>query len=271
MSDAFLFSLILEKPFAMQVSIIQAPLHWENPEANREYFTKKIHKISHETHLVVLPEMFTTGFTMNPVQVAETMDGPTVSWMKDVAMKRNFALTGSVIIREGANYYNRLLFVFPSGELEFYDKRHLFSLAGEQQKYTKGSNRKIVDYYGWRICLFVCYDLRFPVFSRFNDDYDLLVYVANWPEPRINAWDALLKARAIENMAYVIGVNRTGTDENHNSYPGHSQVIDYLGHHQVQPSSEETTFTALLDKQALLQTRAKFGFLEDRDAFILTE
>nr|WP_294933700.1 amidohydrolase [uncultured Flavobacterium sp.] len=255
----------------MQVSVIQAPLFWENPEANREYFTAKIQEISWETHLVILPEMFTTGFTMNPKEVAETMEGATVHWMKTTAIKRNFAIMGSAVIREGDNYYNRLLFVFPTGEVEYYDKRHLFSLAGEHQVYTKGAERKIIDYYGWRICMFICYDLRFPVFARFKADYDLLVYVANWPQPRINAWDTLLKARAIENMSYVIGVNRVGEDANQHKYTGHSQVVDYLGNYLAAPTEEETIFTVQLDKELMLESRSKFGFLGDRDEFTLTE
>lgn len=255
----------------MEVSVIQAPLFWEDPEANRNYFTAKIQEISWETHLVVLPEMFTTGFTMQPQDVAETMDGETVKWMKATAMRRNFAIMGSAVIRDGNDYCNRLLFVYPTGELEYYDKRHLFSLAGEHKVYKKGADRKIINYYGWRICMFICYDLRFPVFSRFREDYDLLIYVANWPQPRINAWDALLKARAIENMTYVIGVNRIGEDGNNHQYPGHSQVVDFLGNYMAGPSQEEAIMTVKLNKDQMLESRSKFGFLGDRDAFTLTE
>ncbi len=255
----------------MQISIIQAPLFWENPEANRNYFTEKLQEVPSDTLLVVLPEMFTSGFTMNPQNVAETMEGPTVHWMKTIAKDRNFAITGSVVIREEERYYNRSLFVFPTGEVEFYDKRHGFSLAGEDKVYTKGTGKKIIGYLGWNICLLICYDLRFPVFSRFNDDYDVLIYVANWPQPRINAWDALLKARAIENMSYVVGVNRIGEDENQNQYPGHSQVFDFFGNHLVQPSGKEGILTVQLDKETMLANRNKFGFLRDRDGFILTE
>lgn len=255
----------------MQVSVIQAPLFWENPEANRAYFSSKIKDISWETHLVILPEMFTTGFTMQPQLVAESMDGPTVSWMKKTAMKGNFAIMGSVVIQEADNFFNRLLFVSPTGEVEFYDKRHLFSLAGEHKVYTQGAERKIINYYGWRICMFICYDLRFPVFSRFKADYDLLIYVANWPQPRITAWDALLKARAIENMSYVIGVNRIGQDANQHNYIGHSQVVDFLGNYLAVPTEDEAVFTVQLDKEEMLESRNKFGFLGDRDEFILTK
>lgn len=255
----------------MQISIIQAPLSWENPEANRNYFTKKLQEVPSGTLLVVLPEMFTSGFTMNPENVSETMDGATIHWMKAIAKERNFAITGSVVIREEEKYYNRSLFVFPTGEVEFYDKRHRFSLAGEDKVYTRGTNRKIINYLGWNICLLICYDLRFPVFSRFNDDYDVLIYVANWPQPRINAWDALLKARAIENMSYVVGVNRIGEDENQNHYPGHSQVLDFLGNPIIAPFGEETIATVQLDKETMVANRNKFGFLRDRDIFTLTE
>lgn len=269
--DAFLFLVILTKSYIMQISIIQAPLFWENPEVNRNYFAAKIQNIPEETLLVVLPEMFTSGFTMNPHEVAEDMNGATVSWMKTTAMNRNIAIMGSVVIREEDNYYNRLLFVFPTGEVEHYDKRHLFSLAGEHKVYTKGNEKKIIKYLGWKICPMICYDLRFPVFSRFNDDYDLLIYVANWPQARIHAWDTLLKARAIENMSYVIGVNRIGEDENDNSYPGHSQILDYMGNYMAEPSEKEMVFSIRLDKELMLANRNKFGFLRDRDTFTLTE
>lgn len=254
----------------MQISLIQAPLSWENPEANRNYFSQKLQEVPLDTLLVVLPEMFTSGFTMHPENVAETMEGETVNWLRTIAKARNFAITGSMVIREGDKYFNRLLFVFPTGEVEFYDKRHRFSLAGEDKVYTRGNDKKIISYLGWKICPLICYDLRFPVFSRFNDDYDLLIYVANWPQPRIYAWDALLKARAIENMSYVVGVNRIGEDVNNNSYPGHSQVLDYLGNYTIKPSSDETIATVHLDKETMLANRNKFGFLRDRDTFTLS-
>lgn len=255
----------------MQISFIQAPLSWENPEENRNYFAQVIQDVPEDTVLLVLPEMFTSGFTMNPQNVSETMDGTTIQWMKAIAKEHKFAITGSVVIREDGKYFNRLLFVFPNGEVEFYDKRHLFSLAGEDKVFSPGKDKKIINYLGWNICLLICYDLRFPVFSRFNDDYDLLIYVANWPQPRINAWDALLKARAIENMSYVVGVNRIGQDENKNNYSGHSQVLDYLGNYMIEPSGQEMIFTVILDKEQMVASRNKFGFLRDRDGFTLTE
>ena len=213
----------------MKVALIQSSLFWENPIANRNHFGEKINAIFEEVDLIVLPEMFATGFTMNPEIVSETMEGETIQWMQSFAKAKNSAITGSIVIKENDNFYNRLVFVFPSGEIEFYDKRHLFTLAGEDKIYTAGHNKLIVEYKGWKICPLICYDLRFPVFSRNTENYDLLIYVANWPKTRINAWDALLKARAIENMSYTIGVNRIGEDDNGFHYNGHSQVVDFFG------------------------------------------
>ena len=246
--------------------MLQSSLVWENPKLNQQRLQEKIIE-SADADLIVLPEMFTTGFTMNPKNIAETMQGETVLWMKHLAKSKSTALTGSLVIEENGKYYNRLLFVFPSGDIKHYDKRHLFTLAGEDKIFTPGNEKLIVDYKGWKICLLVCYDLRFPVFSRNTEDYDVLIYVANWPESRIFAWDSLLKARAIENMSYVIGVNRVGEDANENRYNGHSQVIDCLGNYIIAPSEEENVFSAELDKKALLETRQKFGFLNDRDSF----
>ncbi|MET0759903.1 MAG: amidohydrolase [Flavobacterium sp.] len=251
----------------MKIALIQASLIWENPQANRAYFSEKINAIQEKLDLIVLPEMFTTGFTMNPISVAETMQGETISWLKTLTKSKNIAITGSLIIKENNQFYNRLVFIFPSGELQYYDKRHLFTLAGEDKTYTKGTDKLIVDYLGWKICPLICYDLRFPVFARNMEDYDLLIYVANWPEPRINAWDALLKARAIENMSYVIGLNRIGEDQNKHNYPGHSQALDCLGNYLIAPNEQEDVFITFLDKQKMLETREKFGFLNDRDLF----
>ena len=253
----------------MKTALIQASLIWENLQANRTYFSEKINAIQEKVDLIVLPEMFTTGFTMNPNEIAETMQGETISLLKTLAKSKNIAITGSLIIKENNKFYNRLVFVFPSGEIQQYDKRHLFTLAGEDKTYTKGSDKLIVDYLGWKICPLICYDLRFPVFARNTEDYDLLIYVANWPEPRINAWDALLKPRAIENMSYVIGVNRIGEDQNKHNYPGHSQVLDCLGNYLIAPNEQEDVFITVLDKQKMLETRQKFGFLNDRDSFTI--
>jgi omega-amidase len=254
----------------MKVALIQSALVWENPEANRTYFEEEINSITEEVNLIVLPEMFTTGFTMNPSAVAETMEGKTVVWMQSLAKAKNTAITGSIVIEENSNFYNRMLFVFPSGKIEHYDKRHLFTLAGEDKVYSKGSQKLIVDYLGWKICPFVCYDLRFPVFSRNIENYDLLIYVASWPNTRIKAWDSLLAARAIENMSYTIGVNRTGEDKNGFAYVGHSQAVDFLGEYILEPQELEGIFFVELNKEKMMQTRSKLDFLSDRDAFEIT-
>jgi len=253
----------------MNICLIQAPLSWENPEANRNYFEQKINGLGFKSDLVILPEMFTSGFTMDPESVAETMNGETIQWLQSLASMYQLAITGSLVIEEKGNYFNRMVFVFPNGDLASYDKRHLFTLAGENLVYNSGNSKTIVTYKGWKICLQICYDLRFPVFVRNVESYDLLIYVANWPKPRINAWDILLKARAVENLCYVVGVNRIGEDGNQHVYVGHSQVIDELGNFIVEPSENEEIFTALLDKNKMLETRTKLNFLNDRDLFKL--
>jgi predicted amidohydrolase len=264
----FVFCIFIKKE-KMIVSLIQAPLVWENPFENRLYFEQKIKAISQQTDLIVLPEMFTSGFTMNPKYVAETMQGETISWLIELAKAKNAAITGSLVIQEGEHFFNRMVFVFPSGKLEYYDKRHLFTLAGEEKVYQPGKEKKIIDYYDWKICLQVCYDLRFPVFARNTEEYDLLIYVANWPKVRINAWDILLRARAVENLTYVIGLNRIGLDGNEHEYVGHSQVIDELGNYLLEPQRNEHVFHVELDKEKMLETRKKLNFLNDRDDFLL--
>lgn len=251
----------------MKIALIQTPLFWENPNKNRGYLNEKINSISQYVDLIVLPEMFTSGFTMNPKNVAETMQGETISWLKELAKSKNCAITGSLVIEENEHYFNRLVFVFPSGEIQTYDKRHLFTLAGEDKVYTSGKEKLIVDYKGFKICPLICYDLRFPVFSRNVEDYDVLIYVANWPKPRVNAWDILLKARAVENMSYVIGVNRVGLDDNNLEYVGHSQAIDFLGNFIQEPQETEEIFIVELNKEKLLETRSKLAFLNDKDQF----
>lgn len=254
----------------LKVAIIQADLVWHNAAENRANFTKKINQITEEVDLIILPEMFTTGFSMQPKNISETMDGETVQWMKHLAVSKNIAITGSVIIEENTKYYNRLLFVHPSGKIEYYNKRHLFSFAGEEKVYKAGEEKIIVEFKGWKICPQICYDLRFPVFARNTEDYDVLFYVANWPKQRIEAWDTLLKARAIENMSYVIGVNRVGNDTNKLIYNGHSAVYDCLGNiiANTTPFKEETIIINL-DKKEMLTTREKLNFLTDKDSFTL--
>jgi omega-amidase len=253
----------------MKIALIQSSLFWENPIANRNHFEEKINCIAENIDLIILPEMFTTGFTMKPEIVAETMQGETVLWLQSLAKAKNSAITGSLVIKENDNFYNRLLFVFPTGEIQFYNKRHLFTLAGEEKVYTAGAEKLIIEYKGWRICPLICYDLRFPVFARNVEEYDLLIYVANWPETRIQAWDALLKARAIENMSYTVGVNRIGKDNNKFEYNGHSQVVDCIGNYILEPVEANAVFIVELNKAEQILVRKKFNFLNDKDSFVL--
>ncbi len=212
------------------ISLIQTSLHWEDVEKNLQMFTVKLGSEElKNTDLIILPEMFNTGFTMNPALFAEEMNGQTVNWMQKMAKEKNAVITGSLIIKDGLKYYNRLIWMQPDGELHYYDKRHLFRMANEQEHFSAGMERVIFNIHGWRICPMICYDLRFPVWSRNRNDYDLLFYIANWPEKRNNAWSSLLVARAIENLCYVAGVNRVGNDGNEILYSGNSALIDYKG------------------------------------------
>ncbi|MCK0188706.1 amidohydrolase [Arenibacter sp. F20364] len=252
----------------LKVAIIQSSLVWENPEKNREIFSNKLDSISSDVDLVILPEMFTTAFTMTPGNIAMEEGDKTVKWMQKEAKGKDMALTGSMVYFSDGHYYNRLWFVEPNGKSTFYDKRHTFTLAGEDKVYNRGKERIMIDFKGFRICPLICYDLRFPVWARNTENYDVLIYVANWPQPRISAWDALLKARSIENMAYVIGVNRTGKDINGHNYPGHSTINDALGNSLVF-SREETILYATLNKKHISEARDKLKFLDDRDHFSL--
>ncbi|MCG8733294.1 nitrilase family protein [Tenacibaculum finnmarkense] len=259
----------------LKTVLVQSDIVWENPTENRKLFEEKINKISSDIDLIILPEMFTTGFSMKANHLAETMTGDTVNWMKRLSKEKNCAITGSIIIKEKAFnseekelYYNRLLFVHPSGKVDFYDKKHLFTLAGEQKIFTAGTKKSIVNYKGWKICLLICYDLRFPAWARNTDNYDVLLYVASWPSSRIDAWDTLLKARAIENMSYTIGVNRVGTDANGHQYNGNSVGYDMLGNCiDKNNNGEEISLSITLDKEKQTEIRSKFGFLNDKDAF----
>lgn len=254
----------------LHLALVQTALFWENPDENLVSLSQKIASLPGHVQLVVLPEMFSSGFTMNPGAVAEPMNGKTVTWMRETAQNKHIALVGSLVIEENNRYYNRLIFAHPSGKIEQYDKRHLFTLAGEDKVYSPGGKRLIIAYEGWRICPLVCYDLRFPVWSRNTENYDLLIYVANWPKPRIDAWNGLLKARAIENMCYTTGVNRVGTDANQHEYSGHSAVYDALGRVVVAPQiDEEKIILTVLDKKPLQAIRGKLKFLDDQDAFTL--
>ena len=255
----------------LHITLMQTHLHWENPEANRTMLHEKIMSISEKTDLIVLPEMFTSGFSMNAETLAEETNGVTVQWMKEISAKKNCAITGSLIVKENEHYYNRLYFITEKGTVETYDKKHTFTLAGEHKTYTAGLHKTIIDYMGWRICPLICYDLRFPVWARNIEDYDLLLYTANWPKKRIAAWDALLKARAIENMSYCIGINRVGLDGNGHEYVGHSAAYDVLGAQISTPDFErEFIETIAISKEHIVKNRAQLQFLNDKDSFTLT-
>jgi omega-amidase len=265
------------------VSLVQTALYWENKKENLRMLEEKIYAIKEKTELVILPEMFSTGFSMKPSQLAERMDGETLEWMKQISREKKIILTGSLIIEENGNYYNRLIWMLPNGSYGCYDKRHRFAFAGEDKEYSAGDKRLIASVKGWKINLQVCYDLRFPVWARqqpgdvstteneetstANLEYDLLIYVANWPEKRNLAWKTLLQARAIENQSYVIGVNRVGKDGNDIYHSGDSMIIDPLGEISYHRADKEEVFTCSLEKEKLRQVRAKFPFWKDADHF----
>lgn len=253
----------------LDIALIQSHLAWENPVQNRASFAQKISSISQSVDLIILPEMFTTGFTMNAPEVAEKMGEDTLKWLQEMAETKNCAIVGSLIIEEKGNYYNRLIFMHPEGTYETYDKHQLFTLAKEQKVFTAGQKDVIIEYKGWKIKALICYDLRFPVWARNTSGYDILLYVASWPKLRINAWDTLLKARAIENMCYCVGVNRIGLDGKGYEYNGHSAVYDVLGNSVIEgyPIEKETILYATLDKLHIQKTREKLPFLEDKDNF----
>lgn len=252
----------------LDIALIQTPLFWEDPEKNRKLISRKMETISKNTDVIVLPEMFTTGFTMTPGNIDPEEGEKTIFWMQEKAKEHNAAVVGSIVFYEDERYFNRLFFVEPDGKVSQYDKRHTFTLAGEDKVYQAGTEKLIVDFKGFKICPLICYDLRFPVWARNTADYDVLIYVANWPTPRIVAWDTLLKARAIENMAYCIGVNRVGQDETGHDYPGHSAIYDTIGERLAFSQIEEIIY-ATLTEDHIIDTRKKLRFLGDRDGFIL--
>jgi len=265
----------------LSITTIQSILHWEDKAANLAMFEQKINGIKEKTEIVVLPEMFSTGFSMNPKALAEPMDGESVSWMKRIAAEKKIVLTGSLIIEEEGRYFNRLLWVLPNGQLGYYDKRHLFAYAGEDQHYQPGRKRLIASVKGWKINLLVCYDLRFPVWSRQapmpppeeakedEAEYDVLIYVANWPDRRNHAWKTLLQARSIENQCYVVGVNRVGKDGHDHNYSGDTMVVDAMGEVLYTKANEEDIHTIVLDQDKLEAVRSKLPFLRDADDFTI--
>jgi len=254
----------------LNITLIQSQLHWENIPANLAMFEEKIWRINQPTDLIVLPEMFNTGFTMNTPVVAEPMNLHTLKWMKGQASQTGAVVTGSYVVKEKEQYFNRLIWMRPDGSYETYDKRHLFRMAQEHETFSGGTRRLVTEWKGWRICPLICYDLRFPVWSRnVNSEYDLLIYVANWPQARRQAWNTLLPARAIENLAYTVGVNRVGTDGKGHPYSGDSGVYNYKGDQLLNLGSEEENQTLALNLEELQAFRAAFPAFMDADAFEL--
>lgn len=252
----------------LRILIIQPDIIWKNATGNLRQYDDMIGSYQKPVDLVLLPEMFTTGFLSAPEDIPQSMQEETISWMKNIAVLHHCSIAGSLIMHENNQFYNRLICVHPSAEISFYDKRHLFRMAGEEKHYAQGLKRTISMVKGWRICWQICYDLRFPVWSRNRNDYDVLVYVANWPAQRSDVWNVLLKARAIENQSYVIGVNRTGKDGNDITYIGESSVIDPKGHpiHNISTGKGEL-ISAELSYSSLLDFRNKFPVWRDRDNF----
>jgi omega-amidase len=294
---SFLFCIAMS---TLTITTIQADLRWEDKAANLRRFEEKILGMAEPTEIVILPEMFSTGFSMKPQALAEKMDGPTIAWMKTIAAEKRIILTGSIIIEEGGHYFNRLIWMLPNGQYGYYDKRHRFAYAGENEQYTAGRKRLIASVKGWKVLLLVCYDLRFPVWSRQGSgapgagltgghralpidapggaptpapgedpglEYDLILYVANWPERRSLAWKTLLQARAIENQSFVVGVNRVGMDGNNIYHSGDSMIIDPLGEVLSLISNKETIFTHTLLKERLDEVRGRYPFWRDADHF----
>lgn len=251
----------------LNVTLIQTELAWENIDANLAMFGEKIDGINEKTHLIVLPEMFSTGFSMNASNLAETMSGDSVNWIVGKSRQKNMDIVGSAIIEESGKYFNRLLWAKPDGKLFIYDKRHLFRMAGEDKIYKAGDKNITIELNGWKIRPFICYDLRFPAWTRnLQQQYDVAIFIANWPEKRAAHWNALLIARAIENQAYVIGVNRVGKDGNGYPHSGDSCVIDPLGNILFQQSHEPCIHTAMLSYSVLRDYRESFPAWMDADA-----
>jgi len=256
----------------LKVTVFQGYLFWENIDKNLQNITARLSAIRQKTNLVILPEMFSTGFSMNAEKLAEPMDGKTMEWMHDTAKQYECVITGSIIIKENKKYYNRLVWMRPDGSHEYYDKRHLFALGQEHETYTPGNRRLIVELNGWNICPMICYDLRFPVWLRnAKSEYDLLLIIANWPERRIAHWRTLIAARAIENQAYVIGVNRVGHDGNEVYHSGDSTCIDPNGNVVYCKRDEEDLYTLSIIADEVKKTRLALPFLKDADEFNMCE
>lgn len=261
----------------LKISLIQTDIHWHSIDANLAMLEEKIWQIGEETDLIVLPEMFNTGFTNSAKELAEPMNSKTFRWMKQQAMQMQAVVIGSFIVKEKSQFFNRLLWMEPNGAFDFYDKKHLFRMSKEHEVFSSGKEKLIKSWKGWRICPLICYDLRFPVWSRNYPDskgellYDLLIYVANWPAARSEAWKTLLKARAIENLSYVAGVNRVGEDGNKVTYNGNSIIADYKGEVVFSAVDQEVITTYTLSKPELVAFRKKFPAYLDIDPFLLRE
>jgi predicted amidohydrolase len=251
----------------LRVTLVQADLAWQAPATNRRALAARFRGLAGHTDLVVLPEMFTTGFSMDAEGLAEDMHGPTVEWMREEAASLGCAIMGSLIVKDGERRYNRLVWARPDGSTVHYDKRHLFRMANEHAHYAAGDRRLVVDVKGWRVCPMICYDLRFPVWSRSLGDYDALVYVANWPQRRAPAWSTLLRARAIENQCYVVGVNRVGKDGNGVTYAGDSVAVDFVGRPLSSEGAGDRVETVVLDLESLRSHRESFPVHLDADRF----
>jgi omega-amidase len=256
----------------LSIALIQTDIHWKDKSANLSMFEEKIWSINEKVDLIILPEMFNTGYSMDAIELAEHMNFNTGKWMKQMASQTGAVITGSAIIKDGEQYYNRLIWVTPDGEVKHYDKKHLFGMAQEDEHFSAGNANTIVSLHGWNILPQICYDLRFPVWSRNKGvegkpSYDMIFYVASWPSPRVNAWDALLTARAIENQSYAIGVNRIGVDGNDVPYVGHTAAYDFKGETMCFLDDREEIAIIHLDKNALEDSRSRFPFLKDGDNF----
>ena len=249
----------------LKITVIQPDIIWENIQANLEKYSEMLSEIG-ETDLIIFPEMFTTGFSMKPEKLKEKMDGPSVQWMKKTAARKDASVAGSLIIEDNGKIFNRAVWVFPDGKIQFYDKHHLFTMGEEHIHYTQGNKKSVIDFKGWRFCPLICYDLRFPVWGRNTENYDVLIYMANWPSPRHHHWKTLLTARAVENMSYCIGVNRTGNDGAGLKYSGDSGLISPKGFSEFMGEKEKTQ-TFEISYSELKDYRKSFPFLNDRDEF----
>ncbi|MBW1898909.1 MAG: amidohydrolase [Deltaproteobacteria bacterium] len=251
----------------LKITVIQTKLVWEDKKKNLTMFNEKIDKIDEKTNLIIIPEMFSTGFSMNAEKLAEEMEGPTISWLLQKSKQRNADIVGSLIIRENGRFFNRLVWAKPSGDLFTYDKKHLFRFAGEEKVFSAGDTNIIVELCGWKIRPFICYDLRFPLWTRnFNNQYDLAIFIANWPEKRAAHWNALLPARAIENQCFVAGVNIVGKDGKGITYSGDSCIIDPVGKFLFHKNSMEIIHTADLSRSVLWGYRKAFPAWMDADS-----